>query len=168
MSRHIPLLLTALLVGCCGQAQAEDDDLMLEGVVYDVAAQQSGVSLPGGLNPFGMLNMAYEVQAMADVRRIATACAVLASMEETNEQGAFVPPTFTFERMKEMQMLPQAFEEHTGYYTYSVQPSAEGWGCEVHATPNNPNSGLRHFMVDPDGIIHAERGGPATMSSPRP
>ncbi|MBI3087865.1 MAG: hypothetical protein HYY91_03155 [Candidatus Omnitrophica bacterium] len=261
MNRRIPLLLTALLIGFCGQAQAADDDFTLEGVVYETArpadsmaiingailkpgdayhghvvreigedfavlqpetggmplrlrvwsaapkppptppspgaraapasraaaetssrlteseqmaeraaaaTQQSGAALPGGLNPFGMLNMAYEVQAMADVKRISTACAVLASMDETNAQGNVVPPTFTFERMKEMQMLPQAFEDHTGYYAYSVQPSAEGWGCEVHATPNNPNSGMRHFMVDQDGMMHAERDGPATMHSPRP
>lgn len=127
MSRRVPLLLTALLVGFCGQAQA-----------------------------------------MADARQIATACAVLASMEESDSQGNPVRPTLTFARMKEMQILPQAFAEHTSYYVYAIDQSAEGWGCEAHATPVNPNSGLRHFMVDQDGIFHAERGGPATMQSPRP
>jgi hypothetical protein len=132
------------------------------------SAQQSGSALPGGLNPFGLLNYAYEVQVLADIRRIATACAVLASMEETDAQGNVVQPTFTFERMKEMQLLPQAFDEQTSFYAYSIRPSAEGWGCEVHAAPLNPKSGLRYFMVDPDGSMHAERGGPATMQSPRP
>lgn len=256
MSRRVLLVLTVLLVGFCGQAQAADDDFKLDGVVYEAAqpadsmaiingailkpgnafhghvvqeigedfvvlqpeaggpplrlivwdaeakppaapaappatratpaanlseseqmqervaaaAQQAGIALPGGLNPFGVLNYAHEVEAMAEVRRIATACAVLASMEgeAIDAQGNIVPPTFTFARMKEMQILPQAFTEQTSYYAYSVQPSAEGWGCEVHATPINPKSGLRYVMVDQDGIFHAERGGPATMQSPRP
>ena len=124
------------------------------------AAEQSGVTLPGGLNQFRVLNLAQETKAMAAIRQIATACAIAISEEGPDA-------TITFAWLKERYMLPAAFAERTGYYAYSIKPSGD-WGVQIHATPVNPSKNLRHLLVDQDGIMHAEHGRPATIHSPQP
>ena len=133
---------------------------------FTAVAKQSGIALPGGLDPFGVLNYANEIRAMADLRQLYTACAVSINEEQTDAQGNMVFPTLTIAMLKQRELLPQAFAEKTAYYTYMIQQS--GMDFEIHAVPFNANAGLRYLMVDRDGIMHASHGSPATMESPQP
>ena len=125
-----------------------------------------GFQLPNGMNVFGAIGMANEMKAMADIRRIFSACAMMANMEEVDATGAFIRPTFSFAEMKKRQILPEAMPERTGTYSYTVQNAKNG-GCEVHAIPTNPASS-RYLMVDEDGLMHAEHDHQATIQSPAP
>lgn len=136
------------------------------------ASEQTGVSIEKssgkeGFNFKGVLNLAVETKAMAELRRIATGAAVVANMEEYDRDGKPVTPQLDLQKLAERDLIPKALANgRSGPYVYSIQ--SQGYEYEVHGDPVEPNSSLRHFMIDSSGTIYAENGKSATKDSPQP
>jgi hypothetical protein len=112
-----------------------------------------------------IINLATETKARADLKSIFIACTVTANEENIGEDGEPVTSNLTLEGLVSRGMLPPSYKNaQNGPYIYTIKGSAGNF--EVHADPANPESSLRHFMIDQDGIFHSERGQSATASSP--
>ena len=104
-----------------------------------------------------ILTMKEETQAMAQTRQL---YAVTAS------SGAMEMGEVSLKQLAERGLIPKDLEEgKLGAYVYSIK--RKGADFEVYADPADPNSILRHFIIDQFGTERAERGKPATSDSPR-
>ena len=115
-----------------------------------------------------MINQAYELKALANLRNLSTAAMIAASEESFDASGMPNAPKLTMELLKERGYLPRGFRTEEGQYRYTITQGAGYGEFEVRAEPVNASSSLRHFMIDRDGIAYAERGRPATINSPAP
>jgi hypothetical protein len=136
------------------------------------APEQTGVSIEkssgaAGFNFKGVLNLAVETKAMAELRRIATGAAVLANMDEYDREGRPVTPQIDLQKLADREFIPKALASgRSGPYVYSIR--SEGHEYEVHGDPVEASSSLRHFMIDSGGTMYAESGRSATKDSPQP
>ena len=115
-------------------------------------------SLPSPWNPISVLNQAKQTQGIATLRRIYSAAQLYYS-----EEGK-VP---TLGQLVERQLLPESYLDGTeGGYRFHITPSGDG--IEVRAEPENPGSGLAHFLIDAKGELHGGQDKPPDASLPPP
>ncbi len=136
-------------------------------VPVEMQMPQMPANFSGGMTATGLINLAEEVKVMAAMRQVATAAAVMVNMEETDSHGNVVAPQLTLKKMVERELIPKVFENgKVGQYVITI--NSQGYKFEVHADPLDPKSTCRHFMIDSDGTMYAEKGKQATSSSPQP
>jgi hypothetical protein len=155
-----------------GRPQSSDDvpeSEVMRQKLMDMPQSGQAPAMPGGFDIGGMLNYAVEVKAMATARQIYTAAAATSAEEggSFDLNGNMVPNSLSLETLVERHMVSETYLNPAGPYTFSLRGSGFE-NLEVHASPKDSKGSLRHFMIDEFGIMHAQRGGSATRSSPEP
>jgi len=109
-------------------------------------------------NPFEMLNIAKDVEMLADMRKLHTMGSAYLAQESSSQQ-------LTFDELLKMCSLQHAFKgnERNGC-RFSIKVTGEG--LELYVDPIQDADKKNHFLIDDRGNLHAELGKPAIKNSP--
>lgn len=123
------------------------------------AAQKGGGGFGqffSNFNPLGVLNLAWETSAMADMKQVWTATQIYFQMNEKAPKD--------IKELVDAGVLAQPYADGTkGQYKFYLE--SKGYEVGVHADPTDPKSGMRYFFIDHEGTMRVAKGEPASAKS---